>query len=205
MGKWHYPKWKRVAMQAVLCVIFATSLALAQWVVHDRVVNGVTRLDAIEFFGPIGIRRPEGWSLKPPSLNATTRVTFDEPSIDGRPGRRLNITAERVTPGMAPEMYLGPGKIAGSDPETIKIGPMNGILVGRATASVGALLGLADNEFELIACGVDPNGMAVTLILRGPISTEEDVESQRQFLQENETLIRDVARGIVVRSEPGKR
>ncbi len=198
-------------MQAVLCVVLAGSLALAEWVVHDRTVNGVTRLAAIEFFGPIGVRLPQGWLLKKQSVHASIRVMVEEPAADETsgetPGRMLNLIAEKVPTGMSAESYLAAGNVIATDPEPINIGPIKGILVARPVTDIQSFFspGPIQTEWQLIACGVDPNGMAIKIVLQWPLSANDDVEGQKQFLRESTLLMRDVARGIVVQSDGGKR
>lgn len=67
MGRpWEYPRWRRVLMQAVMWVILAGTVGLAQLVVVER-RRAQIELEAPVRVGPIWVRTPVDWTPTPDS------------------------------------------------------------------------------------------------------------------------------------------
>lgn len=181
-------------MQIVLCLIFGGSIALAQWVVHDRQVNGSTRLSGMIPVGPIEVRPPEGWSVT--KTQDPNYLEAREPG-NGEQLKTLEITARKVSPDMKPEGYLlmkGLYHFGVSVP--ISIGNARGILMSNRPGDE-MLPAAGPIDDELIAACVTSNGIAVSIVLSCPDETPDDRPANVQ-------LIRDIARRIQVRTEPGR-
>jgi hypothetical protein len=206
MGKWHYPKWRRVAMQAVMFLILGASLALAQWVVHDRRTNGSTRMGGMRYYGPIGVRIPAGWKLESEAVEpglAPKWVKFKavEPGPGGAPGRVLLVAENQGSPRLTAEQLLN--LLPEIPRKAIQIGPYTGVLVNQQIAE-DTLMGpeSGPEEYQLIAGCVGPTGIAIRLVLDCPIDPESDENAQRQQRLDDILLIQEIARLMIVHTEP---
>jgi hypothetical protein len=196
MGRWHYPKWRRSLMQSVLGVIFLSSVGLAQWVVHDRTHNGVTRLGQLQTVGSVGIRPPEGWVIETKKVEPVLYVT-QEPGTLLKKGRTLTVKVLRAKPDMAATDFLSVNAMADLATVPIEIGNFQGLL-----ASMRRPLDLdLDSESDptvndnLVAGCVCHDGRGILIMLKCPKESPEESEPNVQ-------LIRDIARKIQVQSLP---
>lgn len=119
MGRpWEYPRWRRVLMQAVMWVILAGTLGLAQLVVVERRQAPVA-LDPPMRVGPIRVQVPAGWSATEDSdpergvvevadKDQTRQLTV---AVNrGRPGQELQRLLEQPGTGTQPINFAGLGQ-----------------------------------------------------------------------------------------------
>src|SRR5687768_7614071 len=83
---WQYPRWRRVAMQGVMCLVLAGSVGLAAYVGHQRRPPVVT-LGPAEVHGRLSFGVPVGWDVQEKILDA--RHSFI--ARDKQAGRLLRI------------------------------------------------------------------------------------------------------------------
>lgn len=183
-----------------MCVAFCGSLGLAEWVVHDQRTKGGTPLERVPIsVGPLSIRGPRGWELESQSEHPVRYVAV-EPERGDRDARTLTIRETKVQVGTSAEKFLAQkGLEFGLPSEPIRIGKVNGILVSsQSQADTEMAPESAPIVNEWIAGCVGPNGIAISIQLKGP----EETETQRML---DKQLIRDVARAIAVQDDPGNR
>ena len=181
-------------MQGVLCLAFGASLALAEWVVHH---GNVTRLAKVEFLGPIGICRPQGWMLQSETEHPIVKFVAVEPRLKGLPSRTLIVQQKQMPPGTTPEVFLSSmGLYWGASAIPIDIGGITGVLLSNRPAEVSdpaAVEDAVDNQF--IAGCVGPTGIAISIQLKCPREPVLQVDEDRQ-------LIQDIARHIILQADP---
>ena len=173
---WQYGRWRGVALQVVMWLIFGASLGLAAYIDHRR--SGTLDVALLEprTFGRISVRLPKGWDIEgeagPPQALAATH--------DGRrrnERRTVRITQEQQTPRRwGPEYYLDvlinpqgvfpteaePFPFLGQDDAVLV--PLRFSLRGRVPDGVD-LPGVP--KPGLYACAVLPDGLTVTVQVVG--------------------------------------
>src|SRR5688572_29586169 len=104
---WQYPRWRRVAMQAVMWVILGATVALAALVSHEVRRSRLVQLaDERTLDDNLAVRLPKGWQdgAGPGDTAPWTgrvMITAEEPPAaesengGGGGGRRLTISRQR--------------------------------------------------------------------------------------------------------------
>ena len=198
---WQYGRWRGVALQVVMWLIFGSSLGLAAYIDHRR-SGTLSSVDLLEprTFGRLSVRLPKDWSIEgeagPPQ--ALVAKDFDR---QGRERPTLRITQEQQgTQRRGPEFYLQsivkiPQVIAvGSEPFQF-LGQDDAILMPlrfslRGRVPEGIELGLPDPG--LYACAVLPDGLTVTV----------QVVGEGQYGPSSRRLLRTVADSIKLADNP---
>lgn len=158
---WQYPRWRRVALQVVMCVILAASVGLAAYIQHRRQPPPVT-LGEPELRGRLIYRLPVGWRTSIGGLLGPG------PALLARePGKRKRqiLVAQGPARDRSAEEWLAtvlgsPLPLPGAEP--IEIAGETGVMVTVHT--------LDERESGLYAAAVMPEGWAVILVVRGDAS-----------------------------------
>src|SRR5689334_8207318 len=80
---WHYPRWRRYLMQAVMWLIFAGTIALAAYVDHRKHAAQHVELAAASVHGGLSIALPKSWKIEQPTEdNPLVVLTATEPKAD---------------------------------------------------------------------------------------------------------------------------
>ena len=198
---WQYGRWRGVALQVVMWLIFGSSLGLAAYIDHRR--SGTLDADLLEprTFGRLSVRLPKDWSIEgeagPPQALVATH--------EGRrrsERRTLRITQEQQTPRRwGSEYYLDmlinpqdvfptetePFPFLGQDDAVLV--PMRFSLRGRVPEGVD-LVGVP--KPGLYACAVLPDGLTVTV----------QVVGEGQYGPSSRRLLRTVADSIKLADNP---
>jgi hypothetical protein len=172
---WQYGRWRIVALQGVMWLVFAASLGVAALIDHRRTAALDVTLGEPRTFGRLVVRLPKGWALEgeagPP--RAVVAKDYDR---QGRLRRTLRITQEVQTGrGLGPESYLEsiiqlPGIEQIPDVEPFPfLGQDDGALVAFMLADSGESRRRRTRlaNAGLFACTVLPDGLSVTLQLYG--------------------------------------
>ena len=199
---WQYGRWRGVALQIVMWLIFGSSLGLAAYIDHRR-SGSLGSVDLLEprTFGRLSVRLPKGWAIEgeagPPQ--ALVAKHFDR---QGRERRTLRITQEQQGPQRkGPEYYLEsiisprfdipvepePFPFLGQD-DAVQM-PLRFSLRGRVPEGVD-LVGVP--EPGLYACAVMPDGLTVTV----------QVVGEGQYGPSSRRLLRTVADNIKLADRP---
>ncbi|HEY2585439.1 MAG TPA: hypothetical protein VGI81_06740 [Tepidisphaeraceae bacterium] len=125
MGRpWEYPRWRRTLMQAVMWVILAGTVGLAQLVVVER-RRAPIALEAPVQVGPLWVRTPVDWSFATGSNPEAGDLSLVD---DNNPSRQLAIGVERNPVGQDLGSQLNhPG--AGTQPIDFKGLKQTGVLM----------------------------------------------------------------------------
>jgi hypothetical protein len=196
---WQYGRWRGVALQVVMWLIFGSSLGLAAYIDHRRSGALDVALAEPRTFGRLSVRLPKDWSVEtragpPQALVATHGRRRNE-------RRTLRITQEQPGAGrQGPEDYLEtiinipniqiepePFPFLGQDDAVLV--PLRFSLRGRVPEGVD-LVGMP--EPGLYACAVLPDGLAVTV----------QVVGEGQYGPSSRRLLRRVADSIRVADTP---
>jgi hypothetical protein len=161
MGRpWEYPRWRRVLMQAVMWVILAGTVGLAQLVVVERRRSPIA-LEARMRVGPLWVRTPADWSVTSESDPGGGVLQLID---DGNPIRDLTIAVEPSPPGQEQGRELNqPG--AGTQPIQFKGLNQSGVLVALRR-KVRTREGPWAQEEILLAFTQLPSGYLLELRLR---------------------------------------
>jgi hypothetical protein len=173
-----YGRWRRAAMQAVMWVVFGGTLALASYVSHRRTAALDVALDEPTIVGDVKVRFPKGWEREGRAAAAKAQplaVVLREEDEEGRPRRELWLTQERQTgkkrgPGFYLESQIN---VQDAQPERFDFLGTRGVLFRWQGAAHGdPEEGEADEPDQspgpgLYACAVLPDGLTVTLQVRG--------------------------------------
>jgi hypothetical protein len=186
-----YGRWRRTALQVVLWLIFGGTLALAGFVSHRRTSPlGVTLAEPITF-GGLKVRLPQGWEREDPAdpkpetqPGAQPKARPDagrqtlvvkERDEEGRQRRELWITQERQTGSKkGPTYYLETAyNLPDSRAEPFSfLGSSGKVITWRGVphSLFVDLEELADKfpDPGLYACAVLPDGLTVSVQVRGP-------------------------------------
>jgi len=188
-----YGRWRRTALQVVLWLIFGGTLGLAGFVSHRRTSPlGVTLGEPVSF-GALKVRLPQGWQREDPADSkldtqpdaqpkprpdaARQTLVVKERDEEGRQRRELWITQERQTGSKkGPTFYLESAyNLPDSRPEPFSfLGSTNGKVITWRGLPHSFLVDLGEELAEkfpdpgLYACAVLPDGLTVTIQVRGP-------------------------------------
>ena len=177
---WQYGRWRSVVLQVVMCGVFGASLGLAAFIDHRRSGSLDVQLGTPVTDGRLSVRLPVGWDVlikqkgeaAGPSPRALTVIDFDR---QGRERRRLTVTqeeqagrsrgAEYYLENLMSSRYLLP-----LEPQPFSMLGEEGVLIPfkvdiRRYVGRGAPADLP--EPGLYACVVMPDGLAVTVQVRG--------------------------------------
>ena len=168
-------------MQAVLWLVLASTLALAGLVTHRRTAPLRAELSDPVTFGELTVRPPRGWEREAEAAvaDASRVLVFQEPDELGR-GRRLLrtlwVTQDRPARKRSPEYYLETTFLSTTSDSEARAEPFNflgarGALfvwrgVPRAPSYDEETLERAPEQ-GIYACAVLPDGLAVTVQVRG--------------------------------------
>jgi len=170
-----YGRWRSVALQGVVWLVFAATMGVAALIDHRRTGALDVTLGEPRTFGRLVVRLPQGWELEgekgPPQ--AVVAKDYDR---QRRLRRTLKITQEvQSGRGLGPESYLEnvialPGLEQIPDVEPFSfLGQDDGALVAFM---IGEQRGARRRRPRLpnaglYACTVLPDGLSVTLQLTG--------------------------------------
>jgi hypothetical protein len=103
---WHYPRWKRLALQFALLLVLGLTLGLAELVARHQRAAQVTVLGPPATVGRVTIRLPKRWVAESEDVNTdSTVIHAQEPDAD-RHGRVLTIAEEDVPFGTSLDRFL---------------------------------------------------------------------------------------------------
>src|SRR5712672_418495 len=72
---WQYPRWRRMLMQGVLCVVLVATVGLAEWVTRARQRTSWGGLKQSVVNERLRIALPARWTVRPQTdANKTTRT-----------------------------------------------------------------------------------------------------------------------------------
>ena len=172
-----YGRWRRVAMQVVLWVIFGGTLALAGYVSHRRAGSLNSDLAAPVTVGRLKVRLPSGWErIKPPDSDTRQALVVQEHDEEGRQRRELWITQERQAQvKKGPTYYLETEfKLRSARPEPFEfLGSRGTLITFRGIPQEFFGMELDDEIMQkfpdpgLYACTVLKDGLTVTVQVRG--------------------------------------
>ena len=181
-------------MQAVMCIIFFASMALAQLVIHERRLSGSSWLGVVLHAGPVDVKLPKGWKSVW-DKRASLPLVAIEPDSAERKGRRLTVRCQKLGAIVSSEEYLqisgllnGSERPDSSDPsgnvaDPITISGDSGVVIA-VLRPTGGFFGIGATRYEkvLFAASVRPSGLAVSLELQ--CSEDSDQEDDEQMLNE---------------------
>jgi hypothetical protein len=188
MGRWEYPTSRRILMQVVLCLIFCASVGLAALVTHQRRGIANTRLAAMKYVGPIGVRLPKGWVIERQNQGSVLLVAA-EPASANRKSRQITIRRYAVDPTLAPEEFLqDSGLLQGAERlnpaanvvEPITIANNTGVMLAVKKPVEFLFLPTAASETVIMAVSVRPSGIGISLEFE--CAGDTDAEPDRQML-----------------------
>jgi hypothetical protein len=186
-----YGRWRRAAMQAVLWVVFAATLALAGYVSHRRTASLAPQLAEPVTFGELSVRLPAGWEPKERNAPPPAALIAHERDDEGRDLRQLWITREKQeTVRRGPGFYLESSlNLPDSDarPESFDF------LGGRGVLFVwrGIPRGFFIDE-DLIE-GLPEPGLYACTVLRDGLTVTVQVRGEGAFGPSSRALLRKVA------------
>jgi hypothetical protein len=170
-----YGRWQRVIMQAVLWVVFGGTLALAAFVSRKRTTSLETPLAEPVTFGALSLRLPEGWEREEKATVHVKGLIAQEYDEERRPLRQLWVTQEtQAVVKRGPSFYLEnvlnlPDSDAKPEPFSF-LGSRGVLIVWRGVPrdpSVDPDMVERRPPLGLYACSVLPDGLTVTLQVRG--------------------------------------
>jgi hypothetical protein len=170
-----YGRWRSVALQVAIWLVFAASLGVAALIDHRRTASLDVTLGEPRTFGRLVVRLPRGWELEGESGPPRAVVAKDY-DRQGRLRRTLKITQEVQTGrAIGPESYLEniialPGLEQIPDVEPFQFlgqddGAMVAFMLGDQRGARRRRPRLANAG--LYACTVLPDGLSVTIQLTG--------------------------------------
>ena len=182
---WQYGRWRAVVLQAVMWVVFGSSLGLAAFIDHRRSGTLDVRLGQPVPAGRLIVRLPLGWEVlaqrqgeaepatTQAALQVLTAVDFDR---QGRERRRLTITQEQQSGRpMGAEYYLDQlmtsRHVLPLEPQPFSmLGQDDGVLIPFKVNLKRYLRRARVEDLPdpgLYACVVTPDGLAVTVQVTG--------------------------------------
>ena len=173
---WQYGRWRPVALQVVMWLIFASSLGLAAYIDHSRTASHDIVPGESRAFGRLTLRVPAGWDAReelttPPSL---VMENFDD---QGRRRWTVAVTQEQQASARrkGPQYYLEdlldlPASASDQVEHFSMLGrPDAALIAWRGMPEIMQYLenpqGIA--EPGVYACVVLPDGLSVTVQVRG--------------------------------------
>jgi hypothetical protein len=103
---WHYPRWKRLALQFVLLLVLVLTLGLAEVVARRQRAAQVTVLGEPLAVGPISIRIPQRWVVETEDVKIGSAVIHVLEPDGNRRGRVLTIAAKYVPLGTTLDQFI---------------------------------------------------------------------------------------------------
>src|SRR5438477_9681382 len=100
---WHYPRWRRIALQVILVAVFGITLGVAAWVDRYQSARVSIELGPAVRMGELHVRLPRNWAITAQLQYRETHAIRAQES-DGT--RRISIDRERVNSATSPEEYL---------------------------------------------------------------------------------------------------
>src|SRR5438105_2971156 len=109
---WHYPRWRRVALQGALVIVLCVTLGVAAWVDQYKGMRVATELGQVVRLGDLRVRIPLNWGITGQVQQRDSSAVRAQAS-DG--SRRISIANDRVTAATSPEEYLYLIGVLGAD------------------------------------------------------------------------------------------
>lgn len=178
-------------MQATLCVIFGCTIALAQWVVHERYAGGSLALDSTPFkVGPLRVYCPRGWHVR--THNRDELELFDDSGE--AEGLTRVLTIDRYTPKSPAPVFLEQhGFGNGVEDIPITIAGFPGVLTYYRGPDQET--GLSDAQY--LAGGISSSGIGVVVGLACQNEPESEATADR-------ALITQIARRMTISGDSGQ-
>ena len=171
---WQYGRWRGVALQAVMWLIFGSSLGLAAYIDHRRSGDLRIQLAEPQAVGRLIVRLPRGWEVEQES-GPPQAIVAEDFDPQGRRRRTLKITLEQQTGRKrGAQVYLESllnfpdhPQVAPA-PEPFDFLGQSGVLMPqRFPAEALEQITRDPADAGLYACVVLPDGYTVTLQLIG--------------------------------------
>jgi hypothetical protein len=175
---WQYGRWRPVALQVVMWLIFASSLGLAAYIDHRRTGTfDITPGEPVTF-GRLVVRVPKGWESQEEAGSPHTLVMEDFDNPD-RKRWTIQVTEEQQPPGRrrGAAHYLEtvlalPSQLSVHTEPYRMLGDNEGALI--VWRGLRDYIPLANDDVEgfpasgVYACAVLPDGLTVTVRVTGP-------------------------------------
>jgi hypothetical protein len=222
-----YGRWRRLAMQAVMWVVFGGTLALAGFVSHRKTASLEVELAEPTTFGRLKVRLPKGWdrdrkaekefrsgpkpaspSLSPSQPESESRplpLIVQERDEEGRLRRELWITQERQAEvKRGPAFYLEtvfltnvPTRAFDMKTEPFNFLGSRGILIPWQGLPKGLLMEIDEELAERFP----PGGLYACTVLRDGLTVTVQVRGDGAVGPTNRRLIRLVADNLRLSDE----
>lgn len=204
---WQYTRWRRVAMQVAVWVVFAGVMGLAALV--DRYRTPVIRLARPARLGEAVLLLPVDWDVTtPPTLRGSAIEVRERTngSESNAPGRVLSIAL--VHAGSVPPEDL----LSELEQHRLgQVGPITGFQFGKYPGAEAIVRITAIDEqtgdqlrgYEINACTVLPKGQGILLRLTGPL---DPTPRDERLVQQVADSLRIAPEGAIVQkpASPGE-